>query len=318
MIRPGSILLLLVGAGSLVACNDPNTVLFVTNSSLGINFDSKPPTANIAYDRTEGYIAPRYPNGGAPPVAASMETGGNIFNPIVRQSYVTGSAAVIATGGTPQNPPTEMTGERDKKKLMFVGTATTVGLKVGFSGETGAAPDSLLFGYRRKEISVIPLGEENLPDGKVRAVYPSVFASVDMNTTTSDPGKTGITSKQFFATGQAADQLVKNNPAVSAAFGVKAQDAAMVGLTPDQRLEAEQKASKFLKAHADQQDAVVAYLTKDGPFTTEKLNALIKKVNDGGGAVPGWVGRVKSADELKQGLRRAPIAAEILYKATQS
>ena len=118
-----------------------------------------------------------------------------------------------------------MTGEPDKKKLMFVGTATTVGLKVG-SAETGPVPDSLLFGYRRKEISVIPLGEERRSDGTVKAIYPLVLASVDMNTKTTDPTETGITLKQFFATGQAADGLAKNNQPYPRAFNIKAEEAA--------------------------------------------------------------------------------------------
>src|SRR6187455_573354 len=106
-----SFLLTLAAACLLAACNDPNTVLFVTNSSLGINFDSKPATANIAYDRVEGFIGPRFENGGAPPAVASIQTDGNIFNPTVRQTYATGSAAVGATTGeAPRDAPDGLEG----------------------------------------------------------------------------------------------------------------------------------------------------------------------------------------------------------------
>jgi len=88
-----ALLPLVLATSALAGCNDPNTVLFVTNSSLGINFDSKPATASIAYDRVEGFIGPRFENGGAPPAVASMQTDGNIFNPTVRQTYATGAAA---------------------------------------------------------------------------------------------------------------------------------------------------------------------------------------------------------------------------------
>jgi len=117
MRNTSSILVILAAAGSLSACNDPNTVLFVTNSSLGINFDSKPATANIAYDRVEGFIGPRFENGGAPPAVASMQTDGNIFNPTVRQTYATGAAAVGATTGKVPDPQ-GLEGRSDQKKLI--------------------------------------------------------------------------------------------------------------------------------------------------------------------------------------------------------
>ena len=115
--------MVVAAAGLTVGCADKNTVLFVTNSSLGINFDSKPPTANIAYDRTEGFIGPRFPNGGAPPAVASIETGGTIFNPKVRQVYATGDAAVKATkGASADEGPQTLEGDKAKKELMFFGT----------------------------------------------------------------------------------------------------------------------------------------------------------------------------------------------------
>ena len=307
-----------LAAGLLAGCNDPNTVLFVTNSSLGINFDSKPATANIAYDRVEGFIGPRYPNGGAPPVVASMETDGNIFNPMVRQTYATGAAAVGATEGTvPPEAPKDLAGKSDQKKLMYFGTATTFGLKVGFAVAAGPVPDSFLFGYRRKEASVIPLAETTQADGTVKAVYPSVLASMEVNVKTAEPQDTGVTTKQFFATGRAAEAL-STNPTVRAAFLIKAEKAALAGLSePDAKL-ARAKATTFLKTNADHFDAVVAYLTKDGPYTKEKLGALVEKANSAGAGIPAKVKNYGSVDDLKKGIGSTPLVVDALYNATLS
>jgi hypothetical protein len=217
-----------------------------------------------------------------------------------------------------------MEGHTDQKKLMYFGTATTFGLKVGFAPTTGAPlPDSFLFGYRRKEASVIPIAERQVdgkPQGTVAAVYPSVLASMEVNIDAAPAQQgagTGMTSTQYFATGRAAEALSTNDK-VRAAFVVKAEKAALAGLTDKQIELANQKAATFRQTHSDQQKAVLAYLTKDGSFTTDKLSALIKKARDAGGTVPVWVERVKSADELDKGLTRAPIVADTLYNATQS
>jgi hypothetical protein len=266
----------LLTVGSLIGCADPNTAIFVTNSSLGINFDSKPATANIAYDRVEAFIAPRTGNGGTPPVASSFETGGSIFSPIVRQSYATGAAAVKATKGpTAADGPSELSGDPNQKKLMFFGTTTTIGLKVGFA-TAGAIPDSLMFGYNRKEASIIPLGAKTEGD-KTTAVYPSVVASIDMNTTTTDPTSTGITSKQFFATGEAAEGLVMNNPTIAAAFAIKAENAALAGLTPDELAKAKAAGIKTASTAKDQLAKITDFVTAaDGSLNQTKVTQIVQ------------------------------------------
>src|SRR5471032_100377 len=226
------ILLLSASAVALAGCASPqDTVVFVTNTSLGINVESKPPTASIAYDRTEGYIGPRSANGGMPPVVASVQTNGNVFNPQIRQVYATGAAAVLVTSpnGT-ETGPSDMTGTDDK--MAFFGTTTTVGLKVGFD-DTGN-PDSLVFGFKRKELSVIPLGS----DGTKR-VYPSVLASVDTTVGSSTLKDTGLTISQYFATGKAAEMLASSNDVVRKSFTTLANNAAMATLTPAQQAAAQ-------------------------------------------------------------------------------
>jgi hypothetical protein len=197
--------LCLAAVAALGACANPDSVLFVTATSIGINVDSKPPTASIAYDRVEGFLGPRYENGGLPPVVASIETGGTVFNPKIRQIYATGNAAERAVSDRP--PPVEqreLSGDPNRRKLAFFGTGTTIGLKVGFGPQ--GVPDSLTFGYKRFEASLIPLGTKEV-NGRQVDVYPSVLGSIDTVTQTSSLPATGLTSGQFFATGQAAEAL---------------------------------------------------------------------------------------------------------------
>lgn len=205
---------------ALAGCASSDHVLFVTKTSIGIDFDSKPATASLAYDRIEGYVAPRYANGEIPPVVASVKSDGQIFSPAIRQVYATGDAAVIATGGKPSGRSRPMKGTR---KLMFFGTTTTTGIKVGF---TTSMPDSFVFGFKRKEFSYIPLGTVGTGD-TAYDVYPSVLASIDTAANVSIDGKTvdtSLTNSQFFATGKAARQLAAT-PMITDGFKAIAREA---------------------------------------------------------------------------------------------
>ena len=201
-------------------CASTDHVLFVTKTSLGIDFDSKPGTAAFAYDRIEGYVAPSYGNGEIPPVVASIESDGKVFEPKIRQLYATGDAARIAVGGKRQETA-ELPMEGDGK-LMFFGTTTTVGLKIGF---TTALPDSVTLGYKRKEYSHIPLGEK-VSNGKKAHVYPSVLAAIDLSGTARAAETSGLTTLQFFATGEAA-RLLADDPKVSNVFKSAAREAVL-------------------------------------------------------------------------------------------
>lgn len=200
---------------TLSACVTKNSVLFVTKTSLGIDLDTKPANVSISYDRVEGYVGARYDSGAIPPVLTSISSNAKIFNPAIRQVYATGDAAYnIALENTSLgNTPKPLTGD---KKLMFFGTTTTTGLKVGF---TSNFPDSLLFGYKRKEFSFIPLGRHNDAD-----VYPSVLASIDTGATAGLQKETTLRTKQFFATGSVAEALGTKGY-IQEDFKEKARDA---------------------------------------------------------------------------------------------
>ena len=240
---------LLLGAPVLLAaCTDLNSVVFVTDSSLGINVDGKPPLTSVAYDRTEGYFAPRYDNGAVPPVVASIGLGGSFFDPRIRQVYATGAAALkaVKTPGAADGPKI-LTGTAANKKLAFFGTSTTVGAKIGF-GSTAPLPDSFVFGYRRKEFSFLPLGSQSLPtpipaagsaiapatQATTTDVYPSVLASIDTTLDATSAENQGISSLQFFSTGEAAESLAAN-PTVQSSFERIAKKSAATTLSTTER-----------------------------------------------------------------------------------
>ncbi|MBI2372110.1 MAG: hypothetical protein HYV08_18080 [Deltaproteobacteria bacterium] len=197
-------LLVLMCLVALNGCATTDTVLFVTKTSLGIDFDSKPPSASIGYDRIEGYLGPRYDSGAVPPVLARIQTDGKIFSPRVRQIYATGAAASLLFNQQKGDCPDKLSGE---KQLMFFGTTTTTGLKATF---VGTLPDSFHFGHKRKELSLIPLGQTTNPAGEKVDVYPCVLATLDNAARAGDGPTAGLQIGQLFATGTAADSYARD------------------------------------------------------------------------------------------------------------
>jgi len=300
---------------ALSACAAPqDTVVFVTNTSLGVNVENQPPSASIAYDRTEGYVAPRTANGGLPPVVASLQTGGDVFDPKVRQTYATGAAAEIAADpGTNAHGPGDLQGASEDNRMTFFGTTTTIGLKVGF--DTTATPNSLVFGFKRKELSIIPLGA----DGNKR-VYPSVLASVDTTVATTTLQGTGLTISQYFATGQAAESLARNSPTVHAAFSTITRNAMLATLTPDQQKQAQADAANALTNQTNDLTTVMNYVAPGGELDQGKLSALIQKANaaNPGSVNPGLATGVSSAADLRKRLADDLSTTGSLAKATSS
>lgn len=200
-------LLIVISIVVLIAgCTHTDKAIFVTSTSLSLlEGDSKPPGASIAYKRIEGYLGPNNADGTAPPVIASIQSDGKIFNPKIRQLYATGAAANAAASGTDCDYRNAASKE-SKPKYMFFGTSTTTGISVG---TTSNVPDSFVFGFKRKELSVIPLVEKETLDGYV---YPSVLASIDTTGKLEDTAKTStlnLKNNQIFATGVAACIMAK-------------------------------------------------------------------------------------------------------------
>jgi hypothetical protein len=245
MFRTGSLVILgalLIATG----CAGKDSVLFVTTTQIGIDADTKPANISIGYDRYEGYLGPVYETGAIPAVVARLDSNLAVFNPEIRQVYATGDAAKLVT-------QRDEASEEDfegiakatcgEKKLAFVSTGTNIGLKLAFAGQL---PESISFGYKRKELSLIPLikaidgcpvveGLEAETTGTTETTeteatsgeetYASVLASIDMRVKTRTPTDTALPLSQFFATGIAAEQLAGKNREIREAFWVMAEQA---------------------------------------------------------------------------------------------
>ncbi|WP_218510675.1 hypothetical protein [Variovorax sp. dw_308] len=196
----------------LAACaTGPDTVVFVTKSSLAIDVEQTPPAASIAYDRVEGYFGPRYDTSAVPPVLATFTTNGKLLDRQVKQVYATGDAArVLANPNVKTSPDPALTGNF---KPMFFGTSTTLGLKLGF--EASGSTSTFTLGYKRKELSVIPV-----TDG----AFPSVLATLQSDVDGTSAQATQFGAGQLFATGSVATDLARQ-PEVRRMFMSKANSA---------------------------------------------------------------------------------------------
>jgi hypothetical protein len=194
---------------TLTGCTSPDRVLFVTTTDIGISADATTQTALIGYDRLEGMVGPAYVETGAVPhTVGVLKSNLSIFNPDINQIYATGLAADRVTDGSDTEPPPvpklPSTGER---RIMFFGTSSNLGLKLGWAAQ--GYPSSINLGYKRKEYSLIPL-QKNLDGGK-EDYYPPVFASISVNQSTGLISDTSTALHQFFATGQAAVNLASDD-----------------------------------------------------------------------------------------------------------
>jgi hypothetical protein len=230
MVASGALVLLLGGCAQ-----SPKNVVFVTKTSFGIDVEAAGQTASFAYDRAEGYFAPRYVNTKPAAVYANLETNGAMFDRKIRQSYATGNAALLLSGSKAPEPaapvraalfrtaaletaasvPAKPVYSTENPKSMFFGTGTVVGLKLGY-GPTSI--DNFTLGFKRKEMSVLPQEEHD-------TVIPSVLANFDSTLDVKTLFGSSLTINQFFATGDAADGLAANNKAIQQAFERKAESA---------------------------------------------------------------------------------------------
>ncbi|AWK87498.1 hypothetical protein [Azospirillum thermophilum] len=207
---------------ALAACDATDRAVFVTSTSIGLNADATTRQVGIAYDRSEGFIGPDYVDDGAVPSAVGyLDSDLEVFSPKIRQLYATGAAADIVTGVDPAAVPPDgaLTGTR---RLLAFGTATTLGLQVGFATASGL-PDALVLGYRRKEASVIPFRKADPTSGQPDS-YAPVLASITMNQTTGTLDRTGTRLVQFIATGRAARALAAD-PQVRSIFDRQGKQA---------------------------------------------------------------------------------------------
>ena len=202
-------------AFTLVGCASPDNAIFVTTANIGIDADTTPPNITIGYDRYEGYYGPIYDSGALPPVIARLESNLSLLSPQLHQIYATGDAAQIVTDNKPPKPePRPLLGT---KRVAFFGTSSVIGLKASFNAN---GPESLSLGYKRKELSFIPIIQT--PEGDQ---YGSVVASISMDVATPDLTDTKVGISQFFATGIAAENLAYSEKSIKDLFKLQAVEA---------------------------------------------------------------------------------------------
>jgi hypothetical protein len=210
---------------ALCGCATPrDAAFFVTKSSTSIvDADTTPATLSLGYDRIEGYAGPRFTDGSVFPVASAIESRGSGINREIRQVFVAGKAALIATAGTaaegrpqmeprPEKPSLAATVETKTQppatedtsgKVMLFGTGTTIGVKLGFAEGT-PIPNSFTLGYRRKEAAVIPVAQGLLETSALGSIGNQTETTAAAGAARST---TGFDVQQFFATGNAAENL---------------------------------------------------------------------------------------------------------------
>lgn len=226
------VLLLVVSASSTACGIGYNRLFFMTKTNIGLDVDSKPPTAELSIARREAVIEPDFSDGNAPPVVASYRYEGNWFSPRIAQTFAGGRAAAILTAADPNTVKPDAAHACLEKKpelcwLMekqegvrpfFFAADTAFGLKVAWSGTTGQYPDSLKMGYNRIEFALAPVfgpeSEPNSPDPNCPYPLhtPSFIGSVDNAISVVDAFSGGDRSfSQVFATGVAADNLAADS-----------------------------------------------------------------------------------------------------------
>lgn len=210
----------LVSAGCTIG---KDSLLFVTDTALGVNFDAKPPTLDIAYGRSELVIGPTFEENRVLPVLSSVGTTGGSFGLSSNHSFATGDAAVVMANaltepnrsrpsdygiiGIPAGGIVRTKIKPDDRKRVFFGTKTVLGASVQWS--TANVPDAIALGFKRKELAFIPLVEDESAgqDGTWDVRLSSLIATADAGVRVGSKEDTGMRVGQLLATGEAATAL---------------------------------------------------------------------------------------------------------------
>lgn len=250
---------------ALAGCGSNSQAVFVTSTDIGINADSATRSFNVGYDRVEAFVGPVYPDQGAAPAAfADLRSNLSPFSPKIRQVYATGQAAELVTipadAAIPNrlNPAQQPPPMSDERRVMVFGTSSTVGAKLGFAA-TSVVPDSISFGYKRKEMSIIPLRSQD-PKAPQQDHYAPVLASIDLDLSSASLPETDMKVAQFVATGGAAVNLAAQ-PEFRTLFKDKASET--------MRLAAASNARRTGMA-----DALAACVAPGGTLDPQSLNAV--------------------------------------------
>jgi hypothetical protein len=219
-----------------------NSTLFYTQSNIGIDAETKPPTAEISIARREGVIEPGFEGGQTPTVVASFRSNADPLSRFffgVQSTFAGGdaAAALSAAQGGPeftgssaiclsQKPSPKLFGlatipEKGDVMPFAFGTDTVFGLKVSWSGTTAQFPDSLRLGFNRKELALAPVfGTDATPNctipgskqtGSYMVQMPAFLAAIDVQGEAAKALDVNVKWTQYFATGTSATTLGNNN-----------------------------------------------------------------------------------------------------------
>ena len=303
-------------AALLTGCAGYNHTLFMTKSNAGLDFDVKPPTAEITVSRKEAVIAPAFEGGQTPPVIASFKpqskVGGTFHNFFlgVDQTFAGGDAAVALaklygkTQGSQnltnydsalmlsQKPKytnvfQRVPGPGEVRPFIF-GTDTMLGLKVAWSGTGGQMPDSVKAGFNRKEFAWAPVTlttnvcRTNAMLTTYSVKMPSFLATIDSEIGSST-NWSGISAMQYFATGDAAT-LLAVQPQVRATMLDRLDPNAGAILNR-------------VTAKHDAADRVANHVAPNGRVDRAKLEELAKgtKLAQNKAWFDEWTGKLKDA-----------------------
>lgn len=216
------------------------SVLMVTRSNFGVDVETAPPTAEVSISRQEGELAPSFEGGHKLPTLVGFQgrTGlgggdtGNSFNNFlfgVSTIFAGGEAAEIATDLTDADsteaicvsaqpvgrrkwaPDVQLPGPGEVKPF-FIGTDSSLGVKVSWNGTTGQFPDSVKVGFQRKEFALAPIfASEGCGDGETgwTIAGPSFLAWTDHRVETGIAEPLAVKYAQGIATGSAATNLAR-------------------------------------------------------------------------------------------------------------
>jgi hypothetical protein len=219
-------------------------VLFMTKTNVGIDVDSKPPTAEISIARREVVLEPTFEGGQTPAVMASFRSAGTGLMGMfydISATFAGGDAATTMTrlyndetAGQDKIESASMClsaqpksknyfsadkdlglGESGEYRPFIFGTDTAFGLKLAWSGMTAQVPDTIRLGYNRKELAWAPIfvSKEECIDPQTKTKKPfkadvsSFLATIDHQGRVTSLEKTGFDHLQYFATGKAATNL---------------------------------------------------------------------------------------------------------------
>lgn len=215
---------------SLCGCSPHRDhILFVTKTQFGVDVDVKPPTLEVGYTRKEGTISPGFKSGALPQMASFSTKNKLAGQYSIGQSFAIGTAAVIlaqyyGTETAPEdvnfiqaellesNDASAIVGTIKNSRPFFFGTNTSWGIAVTYGIEAGMTPESINFGYKRKELAYVAITQDpndpNDPNGIKKVNLPSLLATTGFQADVrSAPGAAANTYVQFFATGASARYL---------------------------------------------------------------------------------------------------------------